>query len=99
MPKVSKKQTPTRGKADLERLRRMTDEEIEANADEDLPIFPDSFWKNARVVAPVGKRAISLRIDVDVINWFRATGPRYQSRINAVLRQYVTAVGPPSRAG
>ena len=92
MPKVPKKRTPGPAKIDLERLRRMTDEEIEATSPPELKNIPDSFWKNARVVAPIGKRAISLRIDGDVIDWFPATGPRYQSRINAVLRQYVTAV-------
>ncbi|MEK7403277.1 MAG: BrnA antitoxin family protein [Gemmatimonadota bacterium] len=36
------------------------------------------------------KRAISLRLDPDVLEWFRAQGPRYQSRMNAVLRSYMT---------
>ena len=39
---------------------------------------------------PVGKRAISLRVDADVLEWFKAQGQRYQSRINAVLRSYMT---------
>ena len=40
----------------------------------------------ARVVTPGTKQAISIRLDDDVIDWFRATGPKYQTRINAVLR-------------
>lgn len=39
---------------------------------------------------PAPKRAISLRVDGDVLEWFRATGPRYLTRMNAVLRSYVT---------
>ena len=97
MPKPSEPRMPTRGKADLARLRRMTDREIAATAPEELPLLPDSFWRNARVVSPVGKRAISLRIDEDVIDWFRASGPKYQSRMNAVLRTYVDAVRAPSK--
>jgi len=38
----------------------------------------------------VSKQAISLRVDADVLEWFRAQGPRYQSRMNAVLRSYMT---------
>jgi uncharacterized protein (DUF4415 family) len=38
----------------------------------------------------VGKQAISIRIDQDVLEWFRRSGFRYQSRINAVLRSYMT---------
>ncbi|MBK6306784.1 MAG: BrnA antitoxin family protein [Gemmatimonadetes bacterium] len=53
----------------------------------------------ARVVTPVAK-AISIRLDGDLIAYFRATGPRYQTRINAVLRSYVDQVkdaAPPTR--
>ncbi len=39
---------------------------------------------------PPSKRAISLRVDQDVLDWFRSRGPRYQTHMNAVLRAYVT---------
>ena len=94
-PKPSK--SPSRGQADLTRLRRMTDREIAATAPPELPELPESFWQNARVVTPVTKRAISLRLDEDVIAWFRASGARYQTRMNAVLRSYVEQMqGPPA---
>ena len=38
---------------------------------------------------PDAKQAISLRLDEDVLDWFRRGGPRYQTRMNAVLRMYV----------
>jgi uncharacterized protein (DUF4415 family) len=41
------------------------------------------------VVAPTPKRAVSIRLDEDVVEWFRRSGPRYQTRMNAVLRLYV----------
>lgn len=41
--------------------------------------------------APTRKEAISLRLDAEVLDWFRARGPGYQTRINAVLRAYMEA--------
>jgi uncharacterized protein (DUF4415 family) len=46
--------------------------------------------KNARV--PERKEPISLRVDQDVLTWFREGGPGYQSRMNAVLRSYMTSM-------
>ena len=43
--------------------------------------------------APPRKEAISLRLDAEVLDWFRARGPGYQTRINAVLRAYMEAAG------
>jgi uncharacterized protein (DUF4415 family) len=62
--------------------------------------LPESLWQDVRVVSPVTKQAISIRLDQDVLDFFRASGPRYQSQINAVLRQYVehvAAATPPRR--
>lgn len=56
---------------------------------EDLAHLPDDFWDEAELVVPVAKRAISLRVDEDVLAWFRSLGPRYQTRMNAVLRAYM----------
>ena len=85
--------TPTKGRADLARLRRVSDAEIARTSPSELRALPDIFWQGARVVTPVTKQAISIRLDEDVIDWFRATGPKYQTRINAVLRSYVEQVG------
>jgi uncharacterized protein (DUF4415 family) len=81
---------PSRGRADLERLRSATEAEIERTSPPDLDL-PDDFWDDAEVVAPQ-KEAISLRVDRDVLEWFRGTGPRYQTRMNAVLRSYVRSM-------
>jgi uncharacterized protein (DUF4415 family) len=45
--------------------------------------------KGLKPVLP--KASISLRIDADVLEWFKSTGPGYQTRINAVLRAYKDA--------
>jgi uncharacterized protein (DUF4415 family) len=42
---------------------------------------------------PPRKAAVSLRLDADVLDWFRAQGTGYQTRINAVLRAYMEAAG------
>jgi uncharacterized protein (DUF4415 family) len=88
-PRSPEMQRPSRGRADLSRLRRMTDAEIRRTSPAELADLPVDFWKGAEVVMPVPKRAISLRLDEDVLEWFRRSGPRYQTRINAVLRMYV----------
>jgi len=64
---------------------------------EELTALPDDFWAEAELVIPVAKRAISLRVDEDVLEWFRGLGPRYQTRMNAVLRSFMTrtAAGAP----
>ena len=81
---------PSRGRADLERLRKVTEAEIERTSAPELDL-PDDFWDDAEVVAPE-KEAISLRVDQDVLEWFRDRGPRYQTRMNAVLRSYVRSM-------
>jgi uncharacterized protein (DUF4415 family) len=83
---------PARGRANLARLSRVTEEEIRRTAPPELSDLPPDFWAGAEVVDPVPKQPISLRVDRDVLAWFKAQGPRYQSRINAVLRSYVTAM-------
>ena len=49
------------------------------------------FWKSARVVMPAGKTSVHLRLDSDVVEWFRARGKGHLTRMNAVLRAYVEA--------
>jgi uncharacterized protein (DUF4415 family) len=46
-------------------------------------------WNALKVDWPQAKQAISLRIDQDVLEWFRGGGAGYQTRMNAVLRAFV----------
>ena len=82
-----------KGKTDWKRVEAMTDEEINeaARSDPDAQPTDADFWKNARVVLPEKKVSISLRVDREVLVWFRNQGARYQSRMNAVLRTYMKA--------
>jgi len=88
---------PSRGRASLARLRRVSDATIQRTSPRELRGLPDDFWASAQVVEPVAKQPISLRVDTDVLDWFKAQGPRYQSRINAVLRSFMTQASTAGR--
>ncbi len=95
--RVSRKQlAKMKDLTDWARLDAMTEEEIERNAadDPDNPPWTDEDWKNARVVWPQGKAPVTLRLDKDIIAWFKHRGRGYQTRINAVLRAFVEAQKP-----
>jgi len=67
----------------------MTEPEIRRTTPPELADLPADFWDGGELVTPALKKAISLRVDEDVLDWFKETGPRYQTRINAVLRSYM----------
>jgi uncharacterized protein (DUF4415 family) len=82
---------PTEGQTDWARLDAMTEEEIEQQAVEDmaeLGIDPD-WMEHAEVVAPRTKDRVTVRLDHDIVEWLKAQGRGYQTRINAILRAYV----------
>jgi uncharacterized protein (DUF4415 family) len=78
--------------SDWDRVDRMKDEEIDLS---DLPEIPPEAFARAIVrkgLQPVERKAqITLRVDSDVLEWFREKGAGYQSRMNAVLRAYKQA--------
>jgi uncharacterized protein (DUF4415 family) len=85
---------------------RMTADEIRAlsqKPDSDLdyseiPPLQGRLWKKpGDLVSTENKQQITLRLDADVVAFFRSTGRRYQSRMNAVLREYVIANSKASR--
>lgn len=70
----------------------MTEEEIAAAIASDpdaAPEWTDEDWANATVHLPPPKKAISIRIDTEVLDWFKSLGPGYQTRINMILRGYM----------
>jgi len=77
------------GKTDLERLRKTTDAEIDAQIANDPDFSDDWNWGDAVLVIPPKKKAISIRVDEDVLDFFKHEGAGYQRRINAVLRSYM----------
>ncbi|MEK6767641.1 MAG: type II toxin-antitoxin system prevent-host-death family antitoxin [Gemmatimonadota bacterium] len=67
----------------------MTEAGIRRTSPPELANLPDDFWAEAELVLPQPKQAISFRADRDVLEWFKEQGPRYQTRMNAVLRSYM----------
>jgi uncharacterized protein (DUF4415 family) len=51
----------------------------------------EDFWKQARVITPPGKTSVHLRLDSDIVDWFKTRGKGRLTRMNAVLRTYVEA--------
>jgi uncharacterized protein (DUF4415 family) len=79
-----------KGKTDWARVASLTDDEIAAAVASDADAAPlDIDWSQAVLIVPSKKKAISIRIDPDVLDYFKNEGPGYQRRINAVLRSYV----------
>lgn len=79
---------------DWKRVEALTDEEIEEavrNDPDSAPLLDKDFWKHAKIVKPRNKVDIHMRLDPDIVEFFKKEGPGYQSRINAVLRTYVEA--------
>lgn len=74
----------------MEGVRKRGEDPTRSNPPEAEPL-PDDFWDSARVVLPPGKTSVHLRLDSDVVEWFRARGKGHLTRMNAVLRAYVEA--------
>lgn len=89
---MSKKPTSNTSQTDWDRVDALRDEDIDRS---DVPeLAPEMF---ARAVVREGlepvprKRQVTLRVDADVLAWFRDQGRGYQTRINALLRAYMEA--------
>jgi len=77
------------------RLRRMSAAAIRKGLRSDPDARPTDarFWKTAKVVMPVPKKIVTMRLDADLLRWFRRERG-YQTRINAILRAYMQAHEP-----
>ena len=82
-----------RSRTNYRRLRNLADKDIGVTPEHpeaDLNhIVKGIVRRGLNVAGP--KELVSLRIDADVLNWFKASGAGYQTRINAVLRAYKDA--------
>lgn len=94
------KHSPDDLELDREMLRRLQaqpepdDDDIARQVAEDpdaAPLHPAEWWKDADLVVFRRKVPVSIRLDADVVDFFKDQGPGYQSRINAVLRTYMRA--------
>jgi len=78
------------GQTDWKRLSKMKDEEIDFSDNPEMTL--EEFEKYAEFGVFANKQLISLRLDKDIIAWFKAQGPMYQTRMNHALRSYMAAV-------
>lgn len=70
----------------LAEIAAIPDEVIDTS---DIPELDESFFENARLVMPAKKKTVTMRMDEDVLEWFRAEGKGHLTRMNAVLRAYM----------
>ncbi|MSP01724.1 MAG: 3-oxoacyl-ACP synthase [Acetobacteraceae bacterium] len=85
-----------KGHTDWKRIDNLSDADIDSAVAGDpdaAPVLDADWFADAELVLPERKQAISLRVDADVLRWYKAQGPLYLSRMNAILRQYAEAHG------
>jgi uncharacterized protein (DUF4415 family) len=80
--------TEMKSRTNWRRLEQMRDQDVNLS---DIPRIDLSLLRTMKVRMPEPKELVSIRIDPDVLTWFRNQGRRYQTRMNAVLRSYVEA--------
>jgi len=84
-----------RGRTDWARIEALDDRAIDRaiGADPDAaPRLDPGWFRAAAMHVPAPKEPVSLRVDRDVLAWFRASGPGYQTRMNAALRAFMDAL-------
>ncbi len=86
---MKKRATSSKSQTDFARLDAMQDRDIDLS--EAAEITPQMFAKAIvrRGLLPRTKRQLTLRLDSDVLDWFKRQGSGYQTRINALLRAYM----------
>ncbi len=80
-------------RTDWARIKAMTEAELEQAiaSDPDWADIPENWYEQAEAVMPKPKVPVSIRLDADVIEYFRGTGRGWQTRVNAILRAYKEA--------
>ena len=82
---MRKKDIKKQSQTDWVRLEAMRDEDIDFS---DIPELKEAFFKNAVIRLPKPKAKVCIRLDQDILEWFRSQGKGYQTKINAVLRAF-----------
>ena len=79
--------------ASLEELRKMKDggELHKTREDAQAVDLPEGFWDAAKVEMPKTKQPVSMRVDPDILEFFKEQGNGHLTRMHAVLRAYVDA--------
>ena len=83
---MKKRDLKKQSRTDWARLEAMRDEDIDFS---DIPELSEAFFKNAVIRLPKAKAKVCIRLDQDILEWFRSQGKGYQTKINAVLRVFM----------
>jgi uncharacterized protein (DUF4415 family) len=79
----------TKSKTDWKHLASKSDRDIDLS---DIPELGPDFWRKATLRMPEIKESVTIRVDREVLQWFRSQGRGYQTKMNAVLRSYVQTI-------
>ncbi len=83
---MSANDTPNQSRTDWDKIAMMADDEIDYS---DIPPLTDSFFERAKLIIPKDEAQQIIRIDSDVLDWFKAQNQEYQTMINRVLRTHM----------
>ena len=72
----------------LDELKKIQNSDIDYS---NIPELDKDFWDNAKLVLPEKKISVSIRLDNDLLYWFKQQGHGYQTKINSVLKSYMQA--------
>ena len=70
----------------LKELQNIKDSEIDTS---DIPELDEEFWQKARRVEPILQDTVLIKLEPDIVNWFKHQNQNYQTMINQVLRDYI----------
>lgn len=76
-------------KTDWQRVKAMAQAEVERLADDEEGPLPEGWENTVMLGLPPRKKDVHIRLDADILDWFKSHGTGYQTRINAVLRSFV----------
>ena len=85
---MSKVNLKRKSKTDWNRVDALNDQAIDYSEN---PELENAFFEKAVLKMPEPKTLVTIRLDRDILEWFKKQGPKYQTRINALLRAYVEA--------
>ena len=85
---MSAKPLKRKSQTNWEKVDNLTDEQVDTS---DIGPLDEDFFKHAELSMRAPKKSLTLRLDADVLEWFREQGKGYQTRINAILRTYMKA--------
>jgi uncharacterized protein (DUF4415 family) len=77
-----------KSKTDWAKVDAISDDEIDYS---EIPEQGEDFFRNAELRLPEPKALVTIRLDQDVLKWFKSQGSGYQTRINALMRAYMEA--------